>query len=478
MPAISHADYVRHDALGLAALVRRKQVSAAELLDAALARLDAVNPKLNAEAFRFVELAARQLSEGVGEGPFAGVPFMTKDLAVMVAGAPLSSGSRAWKDNVSSIDSVITERIRAAGLVIFGSTTSPELGLTSTTENKVQGDTHNPWKLGRIAGGSSGGAAAVVAAGVIPMAQASDGGGSIRTPASCCGLFGLKPSRGRMPMGPLRTESWNGMSVVGVVSRSVRDSAAFLDATAGIELGARYDATPAPGGGFLASLASAPAGLRIALWTKTWNGEAIHPECVAAAEAAAKLCESLGHRVDIVQPPVDGAALAAAFAPILMTSVAKDLEERGRARGSPVSDDEVEPLTAFYRARAGEVRGIDLQNAIAVQQRAAITLAGFMQNYDLILTPTQGTPPPKHGVLSLSQADFSQYGRDIGAFGPYTALANHTGQPAMSVPLAMSEDGVPIGVMFTARYGAEATLLSLAAQLEGTRPWKDRLPDL
>jgi Asp-tRNA(Asn)/Glu-tRNA(Gln) amidotransferase A subunit family amidase len=478
MPTISHADYVRHDALGLADLVRRREVSAEELLDAALTRLDAVNPSINAQAFRFVDLAMRQLAAGVGDGPFAGAPFMTKDLGVMVAGAPLSSGSRAWKDNVSSIDSVLTERMRDAGLVIFGSTTSPELGLTSTTENKVQGDTHNPWKQGHIAGGSSGGAAAVVAAGVIPMAQASDGGGSIRTPASCCGLFGLKPSRGRMPMGPLRTESWNGMSVVGVVSRSVRDSAAFLDATAGIEPGARYDATPAPGGGFLASLASAPMGLRIALWTKTWNGDAIDPECAEAAEAAAKLCESLGHKVDVVQPPVDGAALSAAFMPILMTSVAKDLEDCGAARGSPVRDDEVEPLTAFYRARASEVRGIDLQNAIAVQQRAAITLAQFMQTYDLILTPTQGTPPPKHGVLSLSQADFSQYGRDIGAFGPYTALANHTGQPSMSVPLAMSKEGLPIGVMFTARYGAEATLLSLAAQLEAAQPWKDRLPVL
>lgn len=478
MPAISHAHYVRHDALGLAALVRHKEVSAAELLDAATARLDAVNPKINAEAYRFVDLAKKQLAAGVGDGPFAGVPFMTKDLGVMVAGAPLSSGSRAWSGHVATMDSVFTERIRAAGLVIFGSTTSPELGLTSTTENKMQGATHNPWKQGYIAGGSSGGAAAVVSAGVIPMAQASDGGGSIRTPASCCGLFGLKPSRGRMPMGPLRTESWNGMSVVGCVSRSVRDSAAFLDATAGIEPGARYDATPAPGGGFLASLASAPVGLRIALWTKTWNGDAIDPECAAAAETAAKLCESLGHKVDIVQPPVDGAALSAAFMPILMSCVAKDLEDRGVARGSPVRDDEIEPTTALYRARAADMRAMDLQNAIAVQQRAAITLAHFMRDYDLILTPTQGTPPPKHDVLTLSQPDLGQYARDIGAFGPYTALANHTGQPSMSVPLATSKSGLPIGVMFTARYGAEATLLSLAAQLEIAQPWKDRLPAL
>lgn len=476
MPAISHADYVKHDALGLAELVRKKEVSAPELLDAAVARLDAVNPKINAQAHRFVEIAEKQIAAGVGEGPFAGVPFMTKDLGVMVAGAPYGAGSRAWNGHIAKVDSVFTDRARAAGLVIFGSTTSPELGLTSTTENKVQGDTHNPWKHGHIAGGSSGGAAAVVAAGVTPLAQASDGGGSIRTPASCCGLFGLKPSRGRVPMGPLRTEGWNGMGVIGAVSRSVRDSAALLDAVSGIEPGARYDSTHVPGGGFLAALSSAPAGLRIALWTKTWNADPIDPECVAAAMDAAKLCESLGHTVEEVQPPVDGAALSAAFMPILMTSVFKDLDDRGQQRGSPVRDDEIEPLTAFYRARGAEVKGVDVQNAIAVQQRAAITLAHFMQDWDLILTPTQGTPPPKLGVLSLSQPDFSQYGRDIGAFGPYTALANHTGQPAMSVPLATSKSGLPIGIMFTARYGEEARLLSLAAQLEQARPWKDRLP--
>lgn len=477
MAAIAYSDYVTHDALGLAKLVRKKHVSAGELLDAAVARLDAVNPKINAEAFRFVDIATKQLKAGVGDGPFAGVPFMTKDLAVMVAGAPLSSGSRAWAGNVATMDSVLTERLRAAGFVIFGSTTSPELGLTATTENKVQGDTHNPWKQGYSAGGSSGGAAAVVAAGVIPMAQASDGGGSIRTPASCCGLFGVKPSRGRVPLGPLRTEGWNGMSVVGAVSRSVRDSAAFLDAVSGLEPGARYDSTHVPGG-FRAALESEPVGLRIALWTKTWNGEPIDPECAAAAQDAAKLCESLGHVVEEVQPPVDGAELVAAFMPILMTSVFKDLDDRGAARGAPVRDDEIEPLTAFYRARAAEVTGVQLQNAIAVQQRAAIRLAKFMERYDFVLTPTQGTPPPKHGVLSLSQPDFAQYGRDIGAFGPYTALANHTGQPAMSVPLAMSGSGLPVGVMFLGRYGAEASLFSLAAQLEAARPWKDVLPKL
>ncbi|MDX2233989.1 MAG: amidase [Hyphomonadaceae bacterium] len=476
--AMSQADYEARDALGLAALVRARAVSPEELLDAALARLDAVNPVINAQAHRFADLARAQIAAGLGEGPFAGVPFMTKDLGVMVKGAPYSGGSRAWAGYVADRDSVVAERYRAAGLAIFGSTTSPELGLTSATENKVQGVTRNPWNPDRIAGGSSGGAAAVVAAGVVPMAQASDGGGSIRTPASCCGLFGLKPSRGRIPMGPVRTEGWNGMSVVHAVTRSVRDSAALMDATCGLEPGARTTAPPPPAGGYLRHLDTAPKPLRIALWTRTWTGDAIDPVCADAARDAATLCEALGHSVDEQRPPIDGAALSAAFLPILMTNTLKDLEDRGAARGAPVGDDEIEVLTAIYRARGAKVTGLELQAAFAVQQQAAVAIAEFMETYDVVLTATQGAPPGPHGALSLSPPDVAQYGRDIAAFGPYTAAANHTGQPSMSVPLSWSPDGLPIGVMFTGRFGEEALLLRLAAQLEEARPWAARRPTL
>lgn len=474
---ISQSDYADRDALGLARLVATKEVSANELLDAALARLDGVNPKINAEAHRFEALARGQIAAGLS-GPFAGVPFMTKDLGVMVKDAPLGAGSRAWNGFVASMDSVLTTRIKAAGLAIFGSTTSPELGLTSSTENKVQGDTRNPWDQTRIAGGSSGGAAAVVAAGVIPMAQASDGGGSIRTPASCCGLFGMKPSRGRMPMGPVRTEGWNGMSVVGCVSRSVRDSAAFMDACAGIEPGARYDAPPPPPGGYLNHLSARAPALRIAYWTKTWDGADIDPECAAAVLDVAKLCASLGHSVEEKRPPIDGAALADAFLPILATNTRKDLEDRAAARGKPIGDDEIELLTAIYRSRGEKISAMELQQAFAVQQQTAIRVARYMADHDVILTSTQGQPPPRLGLLGLSPADVTQYGRDIGAFGPYTAAANATGQPSMSVPLAWSKGGLPMGMMFTGRYGDEATLFRLAAQLEEARPWKDKRPRL
>lgn len=476
--AISYSDYAAHDALGLAALVRRGETTASELLDAALTRLDAVNPQINAQAHRFEALARAQIAAGLPDGPFHGVPYMTKDLAVMVKGAPLEAGSRAWSGHVATVDSVLTARLRAAGLAIFGSTTSPELGLTSTTENRVQGVTRNPWNLDRSAGGSSGGAGAVVAAGVIPAAQASDGGGSIRTPASCCGLFGMKPSRGRIPMGPLRTEGWNGMTAFHAISRSVRDSAALMDATCGLEPGARYDAAPPPPGGYLNHLQSAPRTLRIALWTKTWDGAPIDPACADAARDAAHLCAALRHQVEEVQPPIDGAALAAAFLPILMANTKAALDERAALRGSPVADEELEVLTALYRARAANVTGVDLVNAMVVQQQAAVRLAHFMADYDCILTATQGTPPGPHGRLSLSPPDLRQYGADIAAFGPYTAAANATGQPSMSVPLYWDADGLPVGVMFTGRYGEEALLFRLAAQLEEARPWKDRRPPL
>jgi Asp-tRNA(Asn)/Glu-tRNA(Gln) amidotransferase A subunit family amidase len=475
---MTHDEYAALDGLGLAALVAKKAVTPGELLDKALARLHAVDPAINAVAHRFEELARTAIAAGLPDGPFRGVPFMTKDLGVMVEGAPLGAGSRAWEGFVAPHDGTLTTRYRRAGLAIFGSTTTPELGLTPTTENRVQGETRNPWNPARIAGGSSGGAAAVVAAGVIPMAQASDGGGSIRTPASCCGLFGMKPSRGRIPMGPLRTEGWNGMSVVHAVTRSVRDSAALMDATCGLEPGARYDAPAPPAGGYLKALDAKPATLRIALWTKTWSGEPIDPECAEAARAAAKLCESLGHHVEEVRPPIDGAALLEAFLPILATSTKKALDDRAAQRGSPIADDELEVLTAIYRKRGESVTGVELQNAIARQEAAAVAIARFMADWDVILTPTQGQPPVKLGVLSLSPPDVRAYGADVAAFGPYTAAANATGQPSMSVPLAWSRDGLPIGVMFTGRYGDEATLFRLAAQLEEAQPWKDRRPPL
>jgi amidase len=462
-----------YDALGLAELVRRKELSATELLDWALARLEAVNPAINAVAHRYEHLARAQIKAGLPDSPFAGVPFMMKDLGPALAGAPQSCGSRAWAGNVASIDSEFTARVKRAGFAIFGSTTTPELGLTVTTENRLTGQTRNPWALDRIAGGSSGGAAAVVAAGVIPLAQASDGGGSIRIPAAMCGLFGLKPSRGRTPLGPRVTESWMGMATVGCVSRSVRDSAAFYDAVSGPEPGVRTGDPYTPPGGFLADMARAPGQLRIACWPRRPGGGAVDPEVAKAMASAAELCAALGHAVEEREPPYLDDAQRAVVA-VIATCAARDVEEREKALGRPIAETELEAVTNRYRAWAREHSAMDLAQADLAMQRQAIAMAEFQTRYDVILQPVTARPPELLGVLDLS--DVGRFGREVAAFSPFTAVYNQTGQPSMSVPLYWTDGGLPVGVMFTGRYGEEHTLFRLAAQLEAARPWAHRRP--
>ncbi len=473
--ALSYEDYTRRDALGLAELVRKKEASADDLLDAALARLEAVNPKINALAHRFEHLARAQIKAGLPEGPFTGVPFMTKDLNVMVEGAPLTNGSRAWLGNVSKEDGTLAKRFKRAGLAIFGSTTSPELGLTTTTENNLTGKTSNPWAPGRIAGGSSGGAAAVVSAGVLPLAQASDGGGSIRIPAAMCGVFGLKPSRARVPMGPRVTDGWLGMSTVFAVSRSVRDSAALLDAVEGAEPGMRVGAAPTLPNGFLDYLDTPPPKLRIAFSTKAPSGVPIDPEVAAAIEGAAKLCERLGHRVeetDLPFLPEAGPAVLTAIA----ACVARDLDVWEEARGKKFEEGELEIVTAGYRVLGVSRTAKDLAFADLAMQRQALAMARFMESYDLILQPVTAKPPVALGLLGLD--DPQRFGREIGAFSPFTAMYNLTGQPSMSVPLHWTNDDLPVGAMFTGRYGEEHTLLRLAAELEEAQPWAGKRPPL
>ncbi len=468
-------DYAAHDALGLAELVRRKAVSPRDLLEAALARLDAVNPKINAIAHLYPDLARAQIAAGLGDGSFAGVPFLMKDLGAALAGAPQGCGSRAWAGHVASEDSEFTRRLKAAGFAIFGATTTPELGLTVTTESAATGQTRNPWNVERIAGGSSGGAAAAVAAGIVPLAHASDGGGSIRIPAAMCGLFGLKPSRGRMPTGPRLTEGWFGMSTAGCVSRSVRDSAAFFDSISGAELGARTGAPTAPEGGFLADMARPPGRLRVAVWPHAPTGVPVDPEVLEAIAGAARLCAELGHDVAEIEPPFLEEARRAVVA-IIATCASRDIDEREAARGRPIADEELEPVTRLYRGWARTHSAKDLAEADLAMQRQAYAIARFMQDYDVIVQPVVTKPPPPLGLLSLD--DPARFGREVTLFSPFTALYNQTGQPSMSVPLHWTKDGLPVGVMFTARYGDESTLFRLAAQLEMARPWANRRPPI
>jgi amidase len=467
-------EFAGYDALGLAALVKQRKVSPGELLDSAIARSEAANPKFNFLAREHYELARQAITSGLPHGPLSGVPWLIKDLNTYLVGTVTGQGSRLYKDNRATVTSEIVRRYQRAGLVIFGKTTTPELGLTGTTESLATGATRNPWNTEHIAGGSSGGAAAAVAAGVIPAAHATDGGGSIRIPASCCGLFGLKPSRGRTPMGPLRTEGWGGLAAHHAVSWSVRDSAALLDAIEGPEPGSRYSA-PTPVRPYLDEVNRDPGKLRIALWLTTPGGGSADTECLDAARAAAALCASLGHHVEEAGPKIDAAAIGYASFVLTGASVAADLDDRAKALGVALGPDLVEPVTLAFREMGAKFSATEWVHANNALQTAAVTLAQFMANYDMILTPTLGVVPPRLGTIHLAQ-DFQTFVGNITPFTPWTGLFNQTGQPSMSVPLGMSRSGLPIGSMFTARYGDEALLFRLAGQLEAAQPWSGRRP--
>lgn len=470
-------DFDNYDALKLAELVRRRQVSPVELLESTLARIAAINPQINAIPLLHEKEARRQITDGIDhKAPFAGVPFLLKDLATGLGGTVTTNGSRFFADMRYAQDTEIVSRYKRAGLVILGKTATPELGLSVTTESVLHGATRNPWNLQRIAGGSSGGAAAAVAARILPIAHATDGGGSIRTPASCCGLFGMKPTRARTPLGPLRFEGWSGLSVMHAVSISVRDSAALLDATAGPESGAPY-AAPAHGS-FLAATRGRPKRLRIALMRKPHNGGEVDRECLAAVERGAKLCEDLGHTVVENAPTIDADAQSAAFGTAVAVGIAQTLEERGRTLGRPCTQSDVEPVTWMIAQSAQAISGVALARARDTFAVIGRTVAEFMRPFDALLSPTQATPPVEIGRLDLSPESFETFAREVTRFGPFTALANVTGQPAMSVPLHWTPDGLPVGVMFTGRFGEEELLFSLAAQLEAAAPWRHRRPVL
>ncbi len=472
---IAFEDYARHDGLALSAGVRKGDFSALELVETAIARLEAVNPKLNAVAVPIFE-AARQRAAGPISGPFGGVPFLMKDLNQGMKGVRLTNGSRAFADNICSEDSESARRFSAAGLITIASTTSPEFGLTVTTESRLFGKTRNPWNLDRIAGGSSGGSAALCAAGVVPLAHATDGGGSIRVPASCCGLFGLKVSRGRTPVGMGRTEGWNGLGVSHAVTRSVRDSAALLDATHGPEAGSRTVAPP-PKGTFLGALERPAKRLRIALQRNAFTGAEPHPDVLAAVEAAAKLCADLGHEIVEDLPLFDAQAVRRALMILISAHTAATVDQRAQALGRPIRDDEIEPVTAAIVENGRQLKATDMVAADLICMQAAEAIGRFLETHDAILSATNADPPPLLGTLSLD-IDPRQNGLAVGRFSPYTALYNQTGHPAMSVPLGWSQDGLPIGVMFAGRLGDEETLLALAGQLEIAKPWFDRLPPL
>jgi amidase/6-aminohexanoate-cyclic-dimer hydrolase len=470
-------NYADYDGMGLAELVAKGEVTPSELLTAAMQRAEKAQAELNCFSALFPDMAQEAINDGLPDGPFKGVPFAVKDLGVAIKGAPLTNGSKAFKDNRPDYDGVLATRYREAGLSLFGQTTTPEFGLTTTTESQLFGQTRNPWDTSRTSGGSSGGASAAVAAGVIPVAHASDGGGSIRIPAACTGLFGMKPSRGRTPMGPLTTEGWNGQSVNHVVSRSVRDSAALLDLTHGPETGSRYVAPP-PEASFLSALDNDPRPLKIALWTTAPNGTQPDADAQAGIDATRKLLEDLGHTVVEAGPQIDGEALGKGIMMTISAAMAMIMDMRGEMLGRKLGPDDMEPVTARFVEFGNTIPMAELMKANQASINAGIVFDHFMDvgGFDLTLSPTLSRKPEKLDVLSLSPTDFDAYGEAVTTFAPWCAVFNQIGSPAMSVPLHWTDDNLPLGMMFGAKCGQERLLYALAGQLERAAPWAHRRP--
>jgi amidase len=466
-------DYEDHDGLGLAERVRAGEVSPHELLNAALARIARVNPALNAVVTPLGAAARAAIDAGLPDGPFTGVPFLVKELVASVAGAATTAASRLFQYNMPAADSEIVARFRRAGLVIAGKTNSAEFGLSPTTESRLYGVTRNPWRHDLAPGGSSGGSAAAVAAGMVPMAHATDGGGSIRIPASACGLFGLKPTRARITAGPEGGEGLSGLAIQHVVTRSVRDSAALLDAIAGPLPGDPYAAAPPPRP-WLDQVARAPGRLRIGYARTAPTGVPLHPDCVAAVEDAARLCASLGHDVEEASPVYDAAALERGFMTVFGAHIMANM---ARATGGALPARElVEPLSYAIAERARGVSAAEFILALHGLHRESRRIAAFFGPHDLWLTPTLAQPPLPIGHFEINSGDVDRWHARLGAFIPFTYPFNVTGQPAASLPLHWNAAGLPIGCQFVARYGDEATLFRIAAQLELARPWFARRP--
>lgn len=472
---ISQREYASYDGLGLAQLVRSGRVSAIELLEAALARSAQVNPDLNAIVFDMQAEARREIAAGLPPGPFSGVPYLLKDFQALVRGVPTTFGAAFLRNFVPTVDSETVARSKRAGFAIFGKTNTPEFAISPTTEPRLFGPTRNPWGLARSAGGSSGGAAAAVAGGIVPLAHATDGGGSIRIPASACGLFGMKISRGRNTLAPMLGEALAGAAVEHCVSRSVRDSAALLDATRGAAPGDPYGAPP-PARNYLEEVGAPPGRLRIAVSAQPFLPAQISDGSRAALADAAKLCESLGHHVEEATPHADFETLAHAFFVAFATNIASSIAQRAQGRAYGSGDFEPVTWAAIEAARA--FSAIDYLQAVQTFHRLGRQVAPFFETYDALLTPTLATLPPLLGELAMNATDAQDYFQRVWRFTPFTALFNATGQPAMTVPLGWQEEGLPVGVQFAARYGAEDLLFRLAAQLEQARPWFARIPAL
>jgi len=469
------SEYGNYDGLGLAELVRNKQVTPRELLDEAIDRTAKVDPQINAVVVKHYDFANQQIESGLPNGPFSGVPFVLKDLDIL-KGTRTTCGASLYHDNVADHTGTLTQRFLDAGLTIFGKSSTPEFGLMPTTESRLFGPTRNPWNLAHSSGGSSGGAAAAVAARILPVAHASDGGGSIRIPASASGVFGLKPTRARTPLGPDRGEGWAGFSCGHVVSITVRDSAAMLDAIHGPEISSPYVAPP-PERPFLEEVSRDPGRLRICFTDRSPYGDKIDPEIAAATREVAGLLSKLGHDVEERAPPL-ASDPAAVMATIVAANTALTVRLSEQRFGREMTENDFERLTLANARNAQKASATDYVAAQLGAFQISRALATFFESCDVFLCPTLCSPPLRIGELNTMSKDLSHIGPILRRYMPATSMFNMSGQPAMSMPLAWNRAGLPLGMMFSARLGDEATLLRLASQLEQERPWKGKLPPI
>jgi Asp-tRNA(Asn)/Glu-tRNA(Gln) amidotransferase A subunit family amidase len=462
-----------HDALALAALIRRGEVAPLEILDATIARIEARDPVVNAVVHRCYDEARAELAGGIPEGPFAGLPFLLKDLYTFRRGQPCGNGSRWMAGYRAPFDDAMAARWQAAGLVAVGKSATSEFGLNVSTETRQHGATRNPWHADYSAGGSSGGAAAAVAAGMVPLAHASDGGGSLRIPASCCGLFGLKPSRGRN----ITSDAWAGLGVFHAVTRSVRDSAALLDAVCGPPSHHPYS-LPKPATPFLDAVGRDPGRLRIAWTARTPDDVELHPECRAAVECATKLAAGFGHDVEEAAPEIDYGLLRQAMIVIVAANTAEALAPDNPLVPEGAAEGDVETMTWHFAVRGAKVSATQYLRALRGIRSIGECLNGFLQRYDLLLTPTMAEPPMRLGRLDPMTDDFEGFNRAVQPYVTFTQMFNMSGQPAASLPLHWTAEGLPVGVQIAAPVGEEARLFALAAQFEQAAPWFARRPPL
>jgi amidase len=473
-PPKAFVEYDAYDGLGLAELVKKRRVSPEELLEAAIECVERLNPELNAVVTKMYDEAREAIRDGLPDGPFRGVPFMLKESSSPYRGVRFTQASKLFEDHIATEDSELVRRYKRAGLVTIGRTNAPEFGGNVTTEPRLFGPARNPWDTTCSTGGSSGGAASVVAARMVPMANGSDGAGSLRIPASCCGVFSMKPSRGRTPSAYNGGEMLEGMVTFHALSLSVRDNAALLDATQGSEVGAPFK-IPEPPRSFLEEVDARPTKLRIA-WTTKGATDAVHEDCVAAVRDAANLCQELGHDVVETAPEIAYAELQAANTMVWQVHTAAALDAFEAEFGEKVTERHVEPWTLHLAERGRSVTAAEFVLRRELYQEATRTMGRFFSKYDMLLTPTLGAPPEKLRHFDTVTLSYDELARRIAEFIPYTWLHNVTGCPAMSVPLFWNDREMPIGVQFVAAYGEEAILFRLAGQLEQARPWQGRVP--